>query len=109
MTYAEQSKGWRERNIFQRQWVFRDFKKCTGMSVDEMSAELAGISGLRRKGGLSQESVELLNKLSRYYRHQQDLLRGFEKDSKKLDDGMKSIQGWIDEIDAVEVAPGSGS
>ena len=105
-TYSEQSKGWKERNIFQRQWVFRDFKKQTGMSVDEMGAELALIAGTRRKGGLTRSSTEVLKMLDSYYKHQAELLRGFEKDPKKLEDGLKAIQGWTDEIQAVVVAGG---
>jgi len=35
-TYIEQSEGWKKRNLFERQWVSRDFKKTTGMSIDEM-------------------------------------------------------------------------
>jgi len=97
-TYAEQSKGWKERNIFQRQWVFRDFKKFTGMSVDEMSAELAGMASARRKGGLTRAQTEVLTGLKTYYKHQEELLSGFEKDPAKLESEMKEIQSWIAEI-----------
>ena len=95
-TYAEQSRGWKERNLFQRQWVFRDFKKNTGMSVDEMAAELANMKS--RGGSVPKGSAAVLEKLSSYYKHQEDLLRGFEKDPKKLDEGLKAIQTWIDDI-----------
>jgi len=40
----------------------------------------------------------VLEKLSSYYKHQEDLLRGFEKDPKKLDEGLKAIQTWVDDI-----------
>ena len=100
-TYAEQSRGWKERNLFQRQWVYRDFKKQTGTSVDEMAAELAVIAGPRGKGALARNPMEVLGKLGSYYKHQADLLRGFEKDPKKLEDGLKAIQSWIDEVQAV--------
>ncbi len=100
-TYAEQSKGWKERNLFQRQWVYRDFKKQTGMSVDEMAAELAAVAGSRSRTGLTRNSVDVLGKLSAYYRHQAELLRGFERDPKRLDEGLKEIQSWLDEIQDV--------
>jgi hypothetical protein len=29
-TYVEQSEGWKKRNLFERQWVSRDFKKTMG-------------------------------------------------------------------------------
>ena len=97
-TYEEQSKGWKERNVFQRQWVFRDFKKQTGMSVDEMGAELANVANSLKGGKVSKETVAILNKLGAYYKHQQELLRGFEKNPKKLEENLKEIQTWMDEI-----------
>ena len=96
-TYTEQAKGWKERNVFQRQWVFRDFKKHTGMSVDEMASELANLKP-RRTGGVSRSATVVLNKLNSYYKHQSELLRGFEKDPRKLEEGLKAIQTWLDEI-----------
>jgi hypothetical protein len=39
-TYSEQSESWKKRNLFERQWVSRDFKKTIGMSIDEMQTTL---------------------------------------------------------------------
>lgn len=39
-TYKEQSAGWMSRNVFERQWIMRDFKKETGLAVDIMQEEL---------------------------------------------------------------------
>ncbi|WP_346916770.1 hypothetical protein [Clostridium sp.] len=33
--YKEQYSGWMKRNIFERQWVLRDFKKTVGYSADQ--------------------------------------------------------------------------
>jgi NAD(P)-dependent dehydrogenase (short-subunit alcohol dehydrogenase family) len=93
-TYIEQSEGWKKRNLFERQWVSRDFKKNTGMSIDEMLTALKGIeSSLNRKVPL-QNSIEILEKLVAYYEHQQVQLRGFEKDPKKLQENLEIINGW---------------
>jgi len=99
-TYQEQSKGWKERNVFQRQWVFRDFKKQTGMSVDEMAAELASIAKSLKGGKVPSRAIDTLNKLGAFYKHQEALLRGFEKNPEKLENGLKAIRTWIDEIQA---------
>ena len=103
-TYAEQSKGWKERNLFQRQWVFRDFKKQTGMSVDEMGTELGSIANSLKGGKVSEKAVGTLNKLGEYYKHQQELLRGFEKDPRKLQENLKEIQTWMDEVQSLIVS-----
>lgn len=97
-TYQEQSQGWKDRNVFQRQWVFRDFKKQTGMSADEMLAALNQVGGSLMKGKPASPQMDSIEKLASYYKHQQDLLRGFEKDPKKLEEGLLSIQSWIDEV-----------
>jgi NAD(P)-dependent dehydrogenase (short-subunit alcohol dehydrogenase family) len=100
-TYEEQSQGWKDRNVFQRQWVFRDFKKQTGMSVDEMLLSLNQLGDSMERGtpvpGTSVQA-DPLGKLVSYYKHQQDLLRGFEKEPGKLEEGLHSIQTWIDEV-----------
>jgi len=93
-TYMEQSEGWKKRNIFERQWISRDFKKNTGISIDEMLTALKGIeSSLNRKVRL-QDSIEVLEKLRAYYEHQQVQLKGFEKDPKKLQENLEIIDGW---------------
>ncbi len=69
--------------------------------MDEMGAELAMMADSRRGAGLTRSSLESLNRLNAYYKHQADLLRGFEKDQKKLDAGLKAIQSWIDGVQAL--------
>lgn len=40
-----------------------------------------------------------MEKLREYYRHQMDLLKGYEKDPEKLQAHSAIIAGWLDEID----------
>lgn len=42
-----------------------------------------------------------LGNLVRYLKHMQDLLAGWEKDPKKLDDNMRTLKGW--EAEAAEL------
>ena len=39
-TFQEQYDGWNNMNIFERQWVLRDFKKHVGCSADKAKSEL---------------------------------------------------------------------
>jgi hypothetical protein len=50
-------------------------------------------SSLNRKVPL-QDSIEVLEKLTAYYEHQQVQLRGFEKDPKKIQENLEIIDGW---------------
>lgn len=95
-TYEEQYLGWKERNIFERQWVLRDFKKCVGMSADEVYKLM--ISMKKSKGILSTDEHKLLESLIDYWEHQFQLLQGFEKNKEKLQENSNIIKGWILDI-----------
>jgi NAD(P)-dependent dehydrogenase (short-subunit alcohol dehydrogenase family) len=93
-TYQEQSSGWKKRSLFERQWISRDFKKTTGMSIDEMQSALSNI----RTNLQSKKSTETLNTLASYYRHQQEQLNNFEKNPDKLKANLLVIDKWIEDI-----------
>ncbi len=97
-TYLEQSEGWKKRNLFERQWISRDFKKNTGMSIDEMQTTVKALGNSLKTQASTAEFVEPLNRLAAYYVHQQEQLKGFEKDPKKLEENLKIIDGWIIDV-----------
>jgi NAD(P)-dependent dehydrogenase (short-subunit alcohol dehydrogenase family) len=105
-TFMEQSDGWKSRNIFQRQWVLRDFKKNTGMSVDEMLAALKNLGDRLEMQMPTSQCMENLTKLVAYYEHQKELLKGFEKISKKQQENFEIIDGWIRDVKALLAALG---
>lgn len=95
-TYEEQYLGWKKRNIFERQWVLRDFKKCVGKSADEVYTMMKNME--KSKGILFTEDYKLLELLIVYWEHQYQLLQGFEKDKEKLQENSNIIKGWIFDI-----------
>ncbi len=97
-TYAEQSEGWKKRNLFERQWVARDFKKNTGMSIDEMRSALMNVGDFLDDPSRWGDSVATLRKLSAYYGHQRDQLKGFEKNPEKLQKNLAIIELWVGDI-----------
>ena len=95
-TYEEQYSGWHKRNIFERQWGLRDFKKCVGMTADEV---YAAMEDMKNCGGrLSAQNRQLLKSMILYWEHQYQLLQGFEKDRQKLEENSNIIRGWIADI-----------
>ena len=100
-TYTEQSEGWKSRNLFQRQWVYRDFKKETNMSVEEMLSQLQTLGDNIETGAPISRFKDTLNKLHDYYTHQQQVLKGFEKIQKKQAENDALIEGWKCEIKAL--------
>jgi NAD(P)-dependent dehydrogenase (short-subunit alcohol dehydrogenase family) len=95
-TYEEQYLGWKERNIFERQWVLRDFKKYVGKSADEVYKIMKSME--KSKGILSTDEYKLLESLIVYWEHQYQLLQGFEKNKEKLQENSNIIKGWILDI-----------
>jgi NAD(P)-dependent dehydrogenase (short-subunit alcohol dehydrogenase family) len=105
-TLREQSEGWAERSLFERQWMFRDFKKNAGMPVErwlETLQELAEVLERRDSSALIRLNPSI-GQLADYYRHMQDLARGYEKDPAKLDEQLRAIQEWENEADQLEKA-----
>ena len=97
-TYSEQSEGWKKRNLFERQWLSRDFKKNTGMSIDEMLTTIKALADSPKANTSTNEFIEPLKRLSAYYGHQQEQLKGFEKDPTKLQQNLKIIDIWIEDV-----------
>jgi hypothetical protein len=68
------------------------------MSIDEMSSTLKLLGEkLKNKTSVS-TSIESIKSLSGYYEHQQEQLKGFEKDPKKLQENLAIMDSWINSI-----------
>lgn len=99
VTLKEQSEGWKSRSLFERQWVIRDFKKTAGMPVEEWLSSLERLEkNLRGSGEIHSPPLE---KLSGYYDHLAELAEGYEKDRAKLEENLRQVYGWRDEVRAL--------
>lgn len=99
-TFQDQYKGWKEMNIFERQWVFRDFKKYMGVSADKVHNVFLEIKQkLSSKNELENSYKSTFEKLKVYWEHQLDLLQGFEKDPAKLKENSFEIKKWIADLE----------
>lgn len=96
VTLEEQSDGWKNRSLFERQWVIRDFKKTAGMPVEEWLSKLKQLQeNLQGDGNLLSLP---LDKLAGYYEHLAELAKGYEKDKRKLEENLQHVYGWRDEV-----------
>ncbi len=98
VTLTEQSEGWKSRSLFERQWVIRDFKKTAGMSAEEWLAALRQLKADLQRGTLSRLPLE---KLAGYYNHLAELAKGYEKNSAKLEENLRYVYRWRDEVEAL--------
>jgi len=81
--------------------VSLNFKKNTGFSIDEMQTTVRTLGNTLMGCAPAAEFIEPLNKLAVYYAHQKDQLRGFEKNSQKLEENLRIIDGWIKDTKAL--------
>jgi len=100
VTLKEQSESWKSRSLFERQWVARDFKKTTGAPVEQWLSSLEALK--ESLGGVGPIASLPLNKLSGYYEHLAELAKGYEKDGAKLEEALRQVSGWRDEVKALE-------
>lgn len=98
--YKEQYDGWLIRNIFERQWVLRDFKKIVGVSAEQFLNNMKMLEVELEKENYKILSTYLndFEKLKQYYVHQYKLLQGFEKDPDKLKEHSDILIQWITDL-----------
>jgi len=99
-TLKQQSDGWKQRSIFERQWVIRDFRKTAGMSEAEWLDALERLE--TSLGGEDALALPPLAKLAGYYSHLAELAKGYEKDAAKLEENLRYVYGWRDEVQHLE-------
>ncbi len=99
-TLMEQAEGWKHRSLFERQWVIRDFRKTAGMSAEEWLTDLDDLAaGLDRESDIK---IPPLAQLAGYYNHLAELAKGYEKDQDKLQENLRQVYGWRDEVAALD-------
>ena len=95
-TFQQQTEGWKERSLFERQWMLRDFKKNAGMPVEAWHNNLKTlVASLKNNTPLPDIPLE---KLSNYYEHMAELATTYEKDPQKLQENLTHIYAWRDDI-----------
>lgn len=103
-TFDEQNDGWKKRNVFERQWMLRDFKKYAGRSADEMASALHRYQSAyeRKEAGELGGLPALLASLCEYYRHQLEMMQGYIKDPAKRQEYDTYIRGWLKDIETMQ-------
>lgn len=93
-TLVEQSQGWQQRSVFERQWMFREFKKNAGMPVEQWLDALIKLEDSLARGAV-EEDVPVA-KLAGFHRRMQELARGYVKDPQELEHNLAIVQEWVD-------------
>ncbi len=100
--FEDQYRGWKKMNVFERQWVFRDFKKYMGISADKALNDFAKIkANLLNAEAVDGDCKRLFENLQLYWKHQLVLLQGYEKNPAKLEENSTVIKEWIADLDGI--------
>ena len=95
-TLAKEYEGWKQRSLFERGWMLRDFKQYARVPVDQALQELdkleVSLQGLDHTNPAS--FGPLVNQIARYYQHYGELASSAMKDQQKLNEWLKMIRGW---------------
>jgi NAD(P)-dependent dehydrogenase (short-subunit alcohol dehydrogenase family) len=103
-TLAEQSAGWKERSIFERQWLIRTFKSRAGMSVEQWLETLE-----RLKAGLEAQDLATVismhvpcGSLADYYGYLLDMAAGYIKDPLQREEQLAVVRGWQQDVEQLD-------
>ncbi|MEA4827537.1 MAG: SDR family oxidoreductase [Clostridium sp.] len=98
--YKEQYSGWIKRNIFERQWVLRDFKKTVGYSAEQFLEIMQHIESIVVNKKIEEISLfsSDFQKLMIYYQRQYKLLQGYEKNPEKLKEYSITLLHYIEDL-----------
>ncbi len=101
--YKEQYYGWMKRNVFERQWVLRDFKKTVGYSADQFLKIMQHIQYVVNNEKIQEISTYSSNfqKLMEYYKRQYTLLQGYEKNPEKLKEYSITLLHYIEDLKTI--------
>jgi NAD(P)-dependent dehydrogenase (short-subunit alcohol dehydrogenase family) len=93
---AEQSAGWADRPLFERQWVARDFKREVGLPAERCLEELAGLEACLESKELAglPGFKRLVEKVAGYHLHMQKLAEGYVKNERKLAEQLEILRVW---------------
>ena len=97
-TFQAQYHGWLQRNLFERQWVLRDFKKRVGLPAEAVDNTLQTARNTLERGERPTLSPALFAKLQAYWQHQYTLLQSFEKDPDQREAYGRQIHDWIADL-----------
>jgi hypothetical protein len=90
--------------------VIRNFKKTAGRPAEEWLEALAGLEASLQHGEDATQIPDLpLSRMARYYDHLADLAKGYEKNAAKLEENLRQVYGWKDEVEQLMkiLAPGT--
>jgi NAD(P)-dependent dehydrogenase (short-subunit alcohol dehydrogenase family) len=103
-TLVEQSEGWKQRSVFEQQYMLRAFKKQAGMPVEQWLEALESLehcAEARDAGSLAAVHAPL-GALVRFYEHLYGLADGYLKDPAQREEQLQIVRGWQEDAERLK-------
>ena len=97
-TFKQQTHDWISRNIFVKSWLLQDFRKNAEMTVDEMDDALNDLGEKIKQQEPTTDCIAPLGQLVKYYQHQLDEMKGYQRLSHKQAESVEKINSWIGSV-----------
>ncbi|MGE5530289.1 MAG: SDR family oxidoreductase [Patescibacteria group bacterium] len=100
-TLAKESAGWKDRSIFEQQWLVRTFRQKASLPVDDWLRSLAQMeAALQKQDAAALGAIKApLDRLAAYYAHLHDLAKGYVRDPAQREEQLKIVRNWQDEVE----------
>lgn len=98
---VEQSGGWKQRSVFEQQWLIRSFKKYAGMTVEEWLETLDRLeqaAAARYSDGLAAIRAPL-GVLASYHAYMYEMGKGYIKDPVEREKNLAIVHGWQADVE----------
>lgn len=102
-TLLEQSQGWKQRPVFEAQWMARTFNRQVGMPVEpclDLLARLETAAVQRDRAGLAAANAPL-QALAGFYANLAEMARGYVKDPAQREEYVAMVNGWAADAGAL--------
>jgi NAD(P)-dependent dehydrogenase (short-subunit alcohol dehydrogenase family) len=100
---AEQSGGWKQRSVFEQQWLIRGFKKNAGMTVEEWLQTLDRLE--QAASGQSSDGLASihapLGSLAGYYGYMYEIGKGYIKVPLEREKNLAIVRAWQSDAEAL--------
>lgn len=101
--FFDQYQNWQKKKLFQKQFIFSDFKKQMGMPAESFKIQIETLQGQihNNEWGSFWDSKEMFIKWRCFYEHQIKLLQSYEKNAAQLASDTKLLNSWIEKLQEI--------
>ena len=100
---AEQSGGWKQRSVFEQQWLIRSFKKYASMTIEEWLQTLDRLEQAAAHRSCDELAAihAPLAALAGYHGYMYEMGKGYIKDPLEREKNLTIVRGWQSDAEAL--------